>query len=177
MGRAEGAKLTDEDAERSTTIDRNFSTPNAIKPSTLQDSRRASAWSMTRSPARGARRESAMGIQRSGDRDRARAAEAPRRESRLNARESVRRTAAQQIPAPDFRGAEHYEIKIREGRELIPLAQEEHRVQGIWLSDQEEGMQMQNFIDYYENKHVPLICSWRPPLSSINADTLCGARN
>ena len=25
-----------------------------------------------------------------------------------------------------------------------------------------EGMQMQDFIDYYENKHVPLICSLAP---------------
>jgi len=25
-----------------------------------------------------------------------------------------------------------------------------------------EGMQMQDFVDYYENKHVPLICSLAP---------------
>ena len=29
-----------------------------------------------------------------------------------------------------------------------------------------EGMQMQDFIDYYENKHVPLICTLAP-ISSL----------
>jgi len=30
------------------------------------------------------------------------------------------------------------------------------------LLTRREGMQMRNFVDYYENKHVPLICSLAP---------------
>jgi EthD domain len=41
-----------------------------------------------------------------------------------------------------------------------------------------EGMETQAFIDYYENKHVPLICSLAPtPPPFTNATTLCGATN
>jgi hypothetical protein len=40
-----------------------------------------------------------------------------------------------------------------------------------------EGTEMQAFIDYYDNKHVPLSAAWRPLPSFTNADTLCGARN
>ncbi len=40
-----------------------------------------------------------------------------------------------------------------------------------------EGIEMQDFIDHYENKQVSLICSLAPTRSFTNADTLCGARN
>jgi hypothetical protein len=40
-----------------------------------------------------------------------------------------------------------------------------------------EGMETQAFIDYYENKHVPLICSLTPTPPFTNATTLCGATN
>jgi hypothetical protein len=40
-----------------------------------------------------------------------------------------------------------------------------------------EGIEMQAFIDYYENKHVPLILRLALNPIVINADTLYGASN
>jgi uncharacterized protein (TIGR02118 family) len=37
-----------------------------------------------------------------------------------------------------------------------------------------EGMQMQDFIDYYENKHVPLICSLAPTPSLYKRNIVRG---
>jgi len=39
---------------------------------------------------------------------------------------------------------------------------EEGHVQGIGFLTKREDLQMQEFIDYYENKHVPLICRLAP---------------
>jgi hypothetical protein len=39
------------------------------------------------------------------------------------------------------------------------------------------GMEMQAFVDYYENTHVPLICSLAPIPSFTSVDTLCGTRD
>ena len=38
-------------------------------------------------------------------------------------------------------------------------------------------METKDFIDYYENKHVPLICRLAPAPSFTNADTFCRTRN
>jgi hypothetical protein len=40
-----------------------------------------------------------------------------------------------------------------------------------------EDIQTRAFIEYYENHHVPLICSMAPTPSSTSATTLCGATN
>jgi hypothetical protein len=40
-----------------------------------------------------------------------------------------------------------------------------------------KGMETQAFIDYYENKHVSLICSLAPTPPFTNATTSCGETN